>query len=83
MILRPPSWLSESLLDIKTRSVTAQEVTPTARINVKAANKVNFLNCVSPNEGPNILTRSNVPITYPIKWPTATIRLAVSSQINT
>ena len=73
--MRPPCDLVFSLGN-KTRSVVAQEVTLTVDIKIKAARTVNCLNCVSPNDGPKIATRSSVPIIYPRRPPTDTIRLA-------
>ena len=52
--------------EIKIRSCTAQEVMPTAMLKNRAAIKVNCLNCESPKVVPNILTRSIVPMAYPI-----------------
>lgn len=63
MILRIPS----SELGVEdgrsTRSVTAHDVIPTATSRATAARRVSFLNCVDPKDGPNMATRSSVPIT--------------------
>ena len=49
------------LVEIKTRSSTAQDVTETAKRRAKAAMSVSCLNWESPREVPKILIRSIVP----------------------
>ncbi len=53
--------------DIRIRSCTAHEVMPTATLKNMAAIRVNCLNWESPNVVPNILTRSRVPMAYPMR----------------
>ena len=53
--------------DIRIRSCTAHEVMPTATLKNMAAIRVICLNWESPNVVPNILTRSRVPMAYPIR----------------
>jgi len=54
------NWQAD-LTDIKTLSVTAYEVTETAKIKDIAAITVICLNCVSPNADPKTLNMSIVP----------------------